>query len=77
MSELELWKAGKFEDNYFLTRFIINKPEGELNFVDLGQAKIIIWEKVVVGLLDENLDESVNRMVAYGLYYLPKKNDWL
>jgi len=62
--ELERGKNGKFEDN-FLTRFIINKPEGELNFVDLGQAKIIIWEKVVVGLLDENLDESVNRMVAY------------
>ena len=45
--------------------------------MDLGQAKIIIREKVVVGLLDENLDESVNRMVAYGLYYLPKMNDWL
>ena len=62
--ELERGKAGKFEDN-FLTRFIINKPEGELNFVDLGQAKKIIREKVVVGLLDENLDESVNRMAAY------------
>ena len=40
-----------------MTRFILNKPTGVLNFVDLGHVKKIIRERVVVGLLDENMFE--------------------
>jgi len=62
--ELARGKAGVFDNNY-MTRFILNKPTGELTFVDLGMAKKVIREKIVVGLLDENIYESVQRMIAY------------
>jgi len=62
--ELDRGKSGDFRDNY-MTRLIINKWEGELNFVDLGNAKKVIREKCVVGLLDEFKMESLERIVKY------------
>ena len=51
--ERDLAQAAKFDN--FMTRFILNKPTGVLNFVDLGHVKKIIRERVVVGLADENV----------------------
>jgi hypothetical protein len=62
--ELARGKAGEFRDNY-MVRFIINKQEGELNFVDLGNAKKVVREKCVVGLLDEFKMESLQRVMKY------------
>jgi len=48
-----------------LTRMILNQPEGDITLRGLGTAKKIIRENCVVGLLDENLIESIERISSY------------
>lgn len=61
---LEEYARGNGIENNWMTRFLTNAMEGELQKSHLEQAKKILSKKFLVGFLDD-LDESVARLMKY------------
>eukprot|EP00985_Skeletonema_marinoi_P023299 scaffold15419_cov206-Skeletonema_marinoi.AAC.16 len=64
---IEDYAQGNGIENNWMTRFMTNRMTGELTKDDMEQAKQILKEKFLIGLLDD-LDETVYRIMKY--------NDW-
>lgn len=64
---IEDYAQGNGIENNWMTRFLTNRMTGELTKEDMEQAKVILKEKFLIGLLDD-LDESMYRIMKY--------NDW-
>jgi len=61
---IEDYAQGNGIENNWMTRFLTNRMTGELTKEDMEQAKQILKEKFMIGLLDD-LDESVYRIMKY------------
>lgn len=63
MTLMEYAQSGYLEHNW-VTRFLVNKPGGELEKTDMVVAKEILRSKCLVGMFDE-MESSVARFAAY------------
>jgi len=61
---IEDYAQGNGIENNWMTRFMTNRMTGELTKEDMEQAKQILKEKFLIGLLDD-LDETVYRIMKY------------
>jgi len=61
---IEDYAQGNGIENNWMTRFLTNRMTGELMKDDMEQAKQILKEKFLIGLLDD-LDETVYRIMKY------------
>mmetsp|Transcript_42145 Transcript_42145/g.61808 ORF Transcript_42145/g.61808 Transcript_42145/m.61808 type:complete len:380 (+) Transcript_42145:85-1224(+) len=61
---IEEYASDPMAQNNFMTRFLVNKPEGQLMQEDVEVAKEILRKKCLIGLID-NMDESLNRFTRY------------
>lgn len=61
---IEDYAQGNGIENNWMTRFLTNRMTGELTKDDMEQAKQILKEKFLIGLL-EDLDETVYRIMKY------------
>lgn len=61
---IEDYAQGNGIENNWLTRFLVNKMEGELAKEHLEQAKEILKEKFMVGFIDDS-KETIHRLMKY------------
>jgi len=61
---IEQYAQGQGIENNWMTRYLVNVMEGELVKAHLEQAKIILFQKFLIGFLDD-MEESLARFIKY------------
>jgi len=61
---IEQYASSPMAEEDWMTRFLVNKPEGALFQEDVEVAKEILRKKCLIGMLD-NMDESISRFTRY------------
>lgn len=70
---LEQYAQGNGIENNWMTRYLVNQMEGELDNTALDHAKLVLERKFLVGFLDD-FEESVYRFMKYNGWRL-SEND--